>query len=345
VTRPLVSPIHTVVLCRVGCDLHVCFVQGPTGTPCKVGVGVAACAELGLLVLSNDDHTLSVHGLAPGLPLLYTFGSRGAGPCQFRSPMHLCFTPWGGNTLLVAEHEGGRVQEVNVEEQSHVKHWFVGQLIGPRGVAASVAHIAVSEGKAATHRVSLFCKAADTWLWRIGGTFHTPSGLRLSLNGGAVMVADEDSSSVSWFGIAGGSFIEQSSAELSSAEDVEELDSGCVLVVGYSRLVKLQPLRSGFAGGAAHEGVGAGAGVGPGELPASCSPVTLMTEGTEEGQISSPVAIARIPGTPSSVIIREYGTRQLQAVNVGQLEQVGLCNLNHNPFCILHVDHVTDCVC
>ncbi len=137
------------------------------------GAGLAVSHTLSLLVVPSD-HKLTVHRLAPGLPVVGTLGTEGDGPGQFLQPRGVCFPPWDRHTLLVAEHGNNRVQEVDPHSGAHVQFWGVERegerregLDRPFGLAASATIVVVSEwGK--VNRVSAYDAASRGLLWRSG---------------------------------------------------------------------------------------------------------------------------------------------------------------------------------
>jgi hypothetical protein len=149
---------------------------------------------LPLQVTSNFfEGTLTVFDLsAPGYPEVAVIGGRGDGPLEFGiagGSGALCFRPGPAPTLLVAEHENDRVQEVNVLTHKHVAFLFAGALSGPRGVAASEAYIAVSAWKhygEGQHVVALFSATTLALVHRIGGEVR--AGRRAVRGGNGVAV-------------------------------------------------------------------------------------------------------------------------------------------------------------
>ncbi|MDR3738266.1 MAG: hypothetical protein P4L40_04520, partial [Terracidiphilus sp.] len=74
-----------------------------------VGIAVSNCGAF--LYLSHSKHmAISVYDVASGT-LLFQFGRKGDGKCEFNQPRGLCVTPSTG-TLLVAESKNMRVQEL-----------------------------------------------------------------------------------------------------------------------------------------------------------------------------------------------------------------------------------------
>ena len=206
---------------------------GGTKAPCVKGHGIAVDVARARVVVSGDaDKKLYVYSLADGL-LVRSFGGAGAGKGQFNwSYGGLCVTPRG--TVLVAERGNKRLQEVDVDDGSHVR--FVaddGALAAPDYVDCSDALIAVAETM--RHRVTLLSWATGKTLAWFGGHGHrdgqleSPQGLRLLADGSGVVVADCRNHRLCVFSTAG-AFLR--SVDVSSPCDVAECDAGaCFLVV------------------------------------------------------------------------------------------------------------------
>lgn len=201
----------------------------------------------------------------------------------------MCFTPWGAHTLLVAEYVGDRVQEVDVMGQAHVRFWFSGEIVGPRGVAASADAIAVSEAKDTNHRISLFRKADSTLLWRVGskgdadGQLNYPSGLRFARDGARVIVADQVNKRVSLFNVRDGAFVAHVVSALQgigNAKDVEEVEEGYV-VASFGNHKVMKVLRDGL----------------------TC--LVLCNKGSSAGLVENPASVAVLPG--GAMVVREKG--------------------------------------
>jgi len=260
------------------------FVQAPVA--CTSGFGMAVSASLGIVVVSSD-HVLTVYRLTAGFPVMHAFGGNGVGPGQYKDPRHMCFPPWGSGTLLVAERDGGRVQEVDPLAQTSIKMWCAGQVANPWGVAATAEVMAVSEY--GPSYVALFSVSTGARLWRVGGAgagpgqFSLPRGVRLARDGVHVIVVDDGNNRVCLLRVSDGGHVRDvaSAAQgFNGPEDAEEVEGGLVVTSwGNNKVVKVH-----WDGSPAV--VVGGAGAGP-------------------GQFEKPAAVAALPG--GALVVREYG--------------------------------------
>jgi hypothetical protein len=150
---------------------------------------VAVSTHLGCVVVANvDTKSIAVFTLGRGglvdRDSLWTFGSRGSGPLQFRFDQRaygsgfLCFTQETPPTLLVSDAYNNKVEEVAIDvarkvaqHRGYVVHptrdTTTSRVVhGPRGVAASATRIAVSAWRAedptaGDHLVHLFDAKGD----------------------------------------------------------------------------------------------------------------------------------------------------------------------------------------
>ncbi len=268
---------------------------------CPVGKGMAVCTALGVVVVSSL-HKLTVYSLAPGFPMMHKFGTQGVDKGQFKSPFHMCFTPWGANTVLVAEQAGNRVQEVDVMKREHVAFWCVGagrEVVGPRGVAACMTHVAVSEWKKDDiSRVSVFDRTSGALVRRSGsaggldGQLKAPGGVRFSRDGLHVIVADDCNRRVCLLRRSDGSFVRhvvKLSVDQGQPADVEELEDGGYIVSSWDKSSVYRVSRDGS------------------------SIVRIGGPGTGRGEFAYPMALASLPGGGCMVRERDNGGR-LQAL-------------------------------
>ena len=153
--------------------------------PCVRGFGLAVCGRRGIVVVSGlDDATLHVYSLTTGAPLR-TIGGPGTGRGHCAWDLGgLCMTPRG--TVLVAEGGNSRLQEVNVDDGSHVR--FVGErlLNRPQFVDANGSVIVVTDRE---HYVTVLAWSTGEQLRTFGregcrdDAFRRPYGLRLLRDG------------------------------------------------------------------------------------------------------------------------------------------------------------------
>ncbi len=182
-------------------------------------------------------------------------------------------------------------------ERRHVRYWGVGegrQVVGPKGVAASADHVAVSEWKKdEVSRISLFDRTSGDLVRRIGslgsgnGQLNAPSGLRFSRDGTLIMVADDINRRVSQFNTGDGTFdkhIVVFTVDQGQPTDVEEVDGGWIVPCWNKNTLYKAP-------------VGGGA------------PIVVAGPGAGPGQLEYPTAVAVLPGGSYLVRERDNGGR------------------------------------
>ena len=243
--------------------------------------GMAVDAARGLVVVSDRSDKLHVYSLEDG-SLMRKFGGKGSGKGYFSwGDAGLCMTPRG--TLLVAEKHNCRLQELKTDEiglfdsasgSRHVRFVGEGLLEGPNYVTCSESVIAVSETD--NNRVALLSWTDGTLLTRFGsegghdGQLYWPRGLRLLADGSGLVVADFWNRRLCIFS-ATGAFM-RSLPTGGYPYDVVEADGGASFIVAGDHMLCKMPA----AGGA----------------------VTTFggdSEGSGNGQIKLPVALAMVP--------------------------------------------------
>ena len=143
-----------------------------------------------LVIVSSDptlvgDMKLYVYSLDDG-SLIRSFGGRGSGPGQFRWLCGgLCMTPRG--TLLVSDYFNKRVQEIDVDDGSHVRDLGVG--LYSEHVDCSDRIVVSCEGNSAV--VNLLSWMDGSVLLRFGGEGHCDGQLRQP--GGPSLLSDGSS--------------------------------------------------------------------------------------------------------------------------------------------------------
>ena len=237
---------------------------------------MAVDATRGLVVVSGwcngpEKCKLYVYSLADG-SLVRSFGGVGSGKGQFNWGFGgLCVTPRG--TLLVAESNNNRLQEVNIDDGSWVRFMGEGLLEKPDYVACSESVIAVSE--TIQSRVALLSWADGSLVGRFGsegsaeGQLKGPFGLRL-LADGSCAVADCLNHRLCIFSTTG-AFV-RSLPTGKAPRDVVEVDGGASFIVANAAEHTLCKVS------------GASGAVTP-----------FGGRGSGDGQFTSPVALAVVP--------------------------------------------------
>ena len=229
------------------------------------------CASLGLLAtLSSSDCFITLFSIGPDnrLTPAGTLGRAGVGPLQFHfshrdkltftaasagsaagagagaltgcepSATTACAARSGPRpptpTLLVTEFKNDRVQEVDVVAGTHVGFLYAPGLIdGPRGVAASHRHIAVTnQPRGGDPRVHLFDASTRTRLWTVPMATGTPEGVCFSGGGSYVVVADRLGRRLVVMATDCGSVVGAVHTGDVHPEDVRECDGGWLVSTG-----------------------------------------------------------------------------------------------------------------
>ncbi len=160
--------------------------------PCSYGYGMCVALKHRLIIVS-DDYTKQLHmySLDDG-SLVRSIGSRGSGKGQFNfGGGGLCVSP-DGDSVLVAESDNNRVQQVRIVDGSWVRFVGEGVLSQPEFVDCNADVIAVSEW---CHRISVFSWADGSVRAQFGSGGSGPGQLngpcaRLLADGSTVVVAD-----------------------------------------------------------------------------------------------------------------------------------------------------------
>jgi hypothetical protein len=191
----------------------------------------------------------AVHDLAPALSLVRNVGGPGSGaivgqPPQLSGPMWLAAAPWSNTTVLVPDSGNGRVVEVDVVNGTLVRVW-VADVGGPRGVAASPSILAVSQENATSSRVLVYSVASGALLVTIGSAplapgnsccvgvqLGQPSGLRLSVDGTTVDVAESGAGRVTRWRVSDGAYVGTVGTGYAQPQDVQQCYSSASGSVG-----------------------------------------------------------------------------------------------------------------
>jgi len=177
---------------------------------CASGDGMCVSLKHGLIIISEHDafggFRLHMHSLLDG-SLVHSIGSKGSGKGQFVW-FHggLCVSP-DGDSVLVAERNDDRLQQVKIADGSWVRFVGVGVLKHPYYVDCNSNVIAVSESR--IHRISVFSWADGSVLAQFGsrgwgpGELHFPRGLRLLCDSNELVVADTGNNRLCLFTVSG----------------------------------------------------------------------------------------------------------------------------------------------
>jgi hypothetical protein len=157
-------------------------------------------------VYDGDVSRLAMYSLDDG-SLIRVVGSAGDGEGQFNlSCGGLCVCP-DGDSVLVADRNNDRVQQLRIVDGSWVQHVGIGVLSQPDFVDCNADVIAVSE--TIIHRVTVL-------MWHDGGVvaqfgsegcgpgqLNYPRGLRLMSDGSGLVVADSNNHRLCVFTLTG----------------------------------------------------------------------------------------------------------------------------------------------
>ncbi len=306
--------------------------------PCGKGYGVAVSTTLGLLV-ACDQATNRLHVWA--FPRLHHVRTIGGGQLKTRGwhAGYVAFTEAPNDSakplLMVSDACADVVHLVDVVSGTHAGHLAPpGTIKGPRGVAASAQHVAVSAWRSETggqHVVHLFMRDGPSWklIHTLGGDpgnadgkLRCPMGLRLSA-GGCVLVTDRANHRVSRFRVGDGtySFVDHIVTGVEGLWDVEECEGGGWVVAAG------QPWDTVLFVSAA-----------------GCLHVHLGDRGGEEGEFDAPTGLALVPGL--GLVTREFDNSRVQLLRVcGRCWYVGLGWGGGTGVCVVVLAFVCVCVC
>ena len=185
------------------------------------------------------EHKLRVYRIeADGaLTLLHTFGGMGAGPKQFYFPFKLCLAPNGN--LLVCDFENNRVQELTGPGEAEPAHVRDIEVAKANAIAVHGDMVAVGTN---VGTVVLLSYASGTIIRTFGslggdrGNIGTPAGVRFTLDGVYILVAELANGRLSKFRVSDGAFVEfYCEGQVSNFnKDVEILPGGEVIVTDIS---------------------------------------------------------------------------------------------------------------
>jgi hypothetical protein len=175
---------------------------------CAVGDGMCVSLKHGLIVILEcvASFRLHIHSLLDG-SLVRSIGSEGRGKGQFMFHFGgLCVSP-DGDSMLLADCDNNRVQQVMIADGSWVRFVGVGVLKWPDYVDCNTDVIAVSESM--MHRISVLSWADGSVLAQFGsygsdpGELWCPRGLRLRCEGNELVVADSFNNRLCLFTVSG----------------------------------------------------------------------------------------------------------------------------------------------
>jgi hypothetical protein len=150
-------------------------------------IGKSVCVSLKhRLVIVSDDYTKQLHmySLDDG-SLVRSVGGAGSGAGKFHFVCGGLCVSADGDSVLVAESDNNRVQEVRVADGSWVRFVGVGALMRPQFVDCNAGFIAVSED---CHRVSVLSWCDGRVLVQFGSKGSGPG--QLNRPGGAQLLGD-----------------------------------------------------------------------------------------------------------------------------------------------------------
>jgi hypothetical protein len=159
-----------------------------------VGYGICVALKHGLIIVSDcKTKQLHMHLLADG-SLVRSVGSEGCGKEQFNFGYGGLCVSLDGDSVLVAERDNHRVQEVRTVDGSWVRFVGEGVLVQPQCVDCDADVIVVSE--VGLDRISVLSWADGSVRARFGswgsgpGQLNSPAGVRLLADGSGLVVAD-----------------------------------------------------------------------------------------------------------------------------------------------------------
>jgi hypothetical protein len=170
---------------------------------CPESYGICVAIPHGLFVVSDKkSHQLLMYSLIHGT-LIRSIGSEGNGKGQLGN---LCVSP-DGDSVLVAERDNDRLQEVRLVDGSWVRFVGEGVLKYPQSVDCNGDVIVVSE--VVNHRISVLSWADGSLRTRFGNEGHGigqlmyPMGVRLLADRSGLVVADYSNHRLCVFTLSG----------------------------------------------------------------------------------------------------------------------------------------------
>jgi DNA-binding beta-propeller fold protein YncE len=207
--------------------------------------------------------------------LLHTFGGNGDGPKQFDTPLTMCLAPNGN--LLVCDRDNDRVQELTGLGEAEPAHVRRIEVTNPSTIAVYGDIVAVGTGDATvvllSYATGLIIRTFGSDGTGRGNIGDGTEGLRFTLDGVYILVAEYSNERLSMFRLSDGAFVDfYCEGQVSDGNiDVEIAPSGDVIVADFG----------------AHR-VCVFSGDGRTLLR------TWGTEGTADGQFKQPTALALV---------------------------------------------------
>jgi DNA-binding beta-propeller fold protein YncE len=178
---------------------------------CASGYGMCVALKHGLVIVSENKGDGSggfqLHISPADGSLVGSIGRKGSGKGQFNySYGGLCVSP-DGNSVLVADSNNNRVQQVRIKDGSWVRFVGEGVLNGPEFVDCNADVIAVSETD--DHRISVLSWSDGSVRAQFGrqgsgpGQLNYPRGVRLLADGRGFVVADSNNHRLCVFALSG----------------------------------------------------------------------------------------------------------------------------------------------
>ncbi len=206
---------------------------------------IAGGSKLGMVVTPDgryiavsyfSEDKLRVYRIvaAGTLTLLHTFGGRGAGPKQFICPYKMCLAPNGN--LLVCDTGNNRVQELTGLGEAESVHMRDIDVTNAATIDVHGDMVAVGTGAAtvvllsyATGTIIRTFGSRGTCQGNIGGYTE---GLRFTIDGVYILVAEHSNKRLSKFRVSDGAFVDfYCEGQVSNGhKDVEIAPSGDVIV-------------------------------------------------------------------------------------------------------------------
>ncbi len=196
-----------------------------------------------MAVLYYDENTIRVYRIeADGvLKLLHTFGGRGAGSKQFDCPYKMCLAPNGN--LLVCDNSNHRVQELTCLGEAEPVHVRDIEVVWARTIAVHGDMVAVGTSASTVELLSYATGAIIRTFGSDGtgaGSIGRTQGLRFTLDGVYILVAEGANKRLSKFRVSDGAFVDFccEGQVWTGPKDVEIASSGEVIVSdwGYHRV-------------------------------------------------------------------------------------------------------------